>query len=120
MPASINGSLTGAGFAPGTKRITPLSTSEVPGGSRVVITSDAPLSDCRSYRDGQSFYVVIPQGEMIASQGPLKGRGFAGPDVERRGQDLLLTFRLEPGVSASVSQKFNRLLIVFTAPGLTD
>ncbi|MDX6269404.1 MAG: hypothetical protein QOD28_627 [Acidobacteriota bacterium] len=97
-----------------TKRITPLRTSDTTDGSRVTITSDAELNDYSAYRSGDRFIVVVPQAEG-AGAGGARGRGFEGAQVERRGKDLVYTFKLQPGATARVNQRFNRLDVQFSA-----
>jgi HEAT repeat protein len=100
---------------PHTKRITPLHTSDGSQGSRVTITSDGELNDYSAYRSGDRFIVVIPQAEGGGGDAA-RGRGFEGAQVSRRGNDLVYTFKLQPGASAKVNQRFNRLDVQFTAP----
>lgn len=100
--------------APHAKRLTPLRTSEGPQGSRVTITSDGELNDYSAYRSGDRFIVIIPQAQGGDSSGA-RGRGFEGAQVSRRGNDLVYTFKLAPGASARVNQRFNRLDVQFTA-----
>ncbi|HZH91356.1 MAG TPA: HEAT repeat domain-containing protein [Pyrinomonadaceae bacterium] len=97
------------------KRITPLRTSDTPDGSRVTITSDGELNDYSAYRSGDRFIVVVPQAEG-AGTGGARGRGFEGAQVEKRGKDLVYTFKLQPGATARVNQRFNRLDVQFSAP----
>jgi len=97
-----------------TKRLTPLRTSETPDGSRVRITSDGELNDYSAYRSGDRFIVIVPQAEGAGSGA--RGRGFKGAQVERRGTDLVYTFKLQPGATARVNQRFNRLDVQFSAP----
>jgi hypothetical protein len=98
-----------------TKRLTPLRTSDTSDGSRVTITSDGELNDYSAYRSGDRFIVVVPQAEG-AGGGGVRGRGFEGAQVERRGKDLVYTFKLQPGATARVNQRFNRLDVQFSAP----
>ncbi|HEY1403004.1 MAG TPA: HEAT repeat domain-containing protein, partial [Pyrinomonadaceae bacterium] len=98
-----------------TKRITPLRTSDTADGSRVTITSDGELNDYSAYRSGDRFIVVVPQAEG-AGAGGARGRGFEGAQVEKRGKDLVYTFKLQPGATARVNQRFNRLDVQFSAP----
>jgi hypothetical protein len=90
-------------------------------GSRVSITSDVPLNDYAAYWSGDRYYVVIPDADLLMRdvqtlQNSLRGRGFQDVRIEKKGNDVLLSFRLQPGMRARVEQKFNRLDIVFTAP----
>jgi HEAT repeat protein len=99
---------------PRTKRLTPLKSADAGQGSRVTITSDGELNDYSAYRSGDRFIVVIPQAQG-GEGGGVKGRGFEGAQVSRRGNDLVYTFKLEPGATAKVNQRFNRLDVQFTA-----
>ncbi len=101
---------------PRTKRVTPLRKSDSAQGSRVTITSDGgALSDYSAYRSGDRFIVVIPQAEAVGGGGGVSGRGLAGAQVSKRGNDLVYTFKLEPGATARVNQRFNQLDVQFTA-----
>jgi hypothetical protein len=99
-----------------TKHITPLRSNDVPEGSRVTLSADSPLTDAVNYRSGDRFIVVIPQARASSVQSDLRGRGFVDVQIEQRGDDVALSFRLQPGANAHVSQKFNKLEIVFTSP----
>jgi Domain of unknown function (DUF5916)/Carbohydrate family 9 binding domain-like len=102
---------------PQLRRIAPLRSSEMAEGSRVTITSDTSLDDYTAYRNADRFHVVIPQAELSSALNNLRrGRGFTRVEIERRGADLALSFSLQPGTTASVSQKFNRLDVIFNAP----
>lgn len=116
-PASQNTNNAGTASAAQTKRITPLRTADSPEGSRVTITSDAPLNDYAAYRSGNRFYVVIPGADASAVRNGARGRGFEDAQVQRRGNDAVLSFRLKPGAKARVNQRFNRLDVVFDTPG---
>jgi hypothetical protein len=98
------------------RRIAPLQSRDVPEGSRVTITSDASLDDYTAYRSADRFHVVIPQAELSSAIKSLSGRGFTGINIERRGSELDLSFSLQPGATASVRQKFNRLDVLFNSP----
>ena len=103
------------------KRLTRLRRSDVPEGSRISLVADSPLNDYVSYRRGEDFFVVIPQAYAPAANNePLRGRGLAGAEVERRGNDVLLSFHLEPGATVRVNQNFNRLDMVFAVAGQKD
>jgi hypothetical protein len=99
------------------RRIVPPRTSEVPEGSRVTIKADASLDDYTAYLSAGRFHVLIPQSELSSAADVLQpGRGFTDLQVERRGESLEFSFKLEPGVTASVAQKFNRLDVTFNIP----
>ncbi|HEV2912397.1 MAG TPA: DUF5916 domain-containing protein, partial [Pyrinomonadaceae bacterium] len=100
------------------KRLTALRSTLVAEGSRIAIASDMPLNDYSAYRSGERFYVLIPGATAAASlTDKLNGPGFTDVQVEQRGEDVMLSFGLQAGASASVSQKFNRLDVNFVVPG---
>ncbi|HEY0406073.1 MAG TPA: hypothetical protein VGC89_10120, partial [Pyrinomonadaceae bacterium] len=99
------------------RQIMPLRAAELKDGSRVTIASDASLADYRTFNAGNRFYVLIPQAALSSAVESLSGRGFADAQQERRGEDLVLSFALEPETTASVSQKFNRLDVIFNVKG---
>lgn len=100
------------------KRVTPLRGSDTPEGSRVTVTADAPLNDYAAYKSGDRFYVVVP-GAANSGGGAsgVRGRGYSDVQTQRRGNDLVYSFKLQPGAKARVSQRFNRLDVVFDSPG---
>ncbi|HEX8919848.1 MAG TPA: hypothetical protein VF766_00125, partial [Pyrinomonadaceae bacterium] len=102
------------------KGLAPLRKDEAPDGSRVTITYNEPLSDYSAYRSGNQFVVVIPKADAPRVSSGLRGRGFEGVQVEKRGDDTVLSFRIQPGVKARVAQQFNRLEVIFSAPGQTQ
>ena len=101
------------------KNITPLRSSDTPEGSRVTIASDAPLNDYAAYWSGDRYYVKIPGADAPRTLGVFSGRGFDDARVQKRGNDLVISFRLQAGTKARVSQKFNRLEVIFTLPGMS-
>jgi hypothetical protein len=101
------------------KGLAPLRNEEAPEGSRVTITYNEPLSDYSAYRKGDRFVVVIPKAEAPRVRNNMRGRGFDGVQVERRGEDTVLSFRIQPGAGARVAQQFNKLEVVFSAPNQT-
>ncbi|HKP73175.1 MAG TPA: DUF5916 domain-containing protein, partial [Pyrinomonadaceae bacterium] len=103
---------------PQTRRIASVRTRETAEGSRVTLTSDTELGDYSAYRSGDRFVVQIPQadaGGASALVNALRGSGFEDAQVERRGRDLLLSFKLAAGATANVKQSFNRLEINFAS-----
>ena len=98
------------------KRLTAPRSYETAEGSRVTISSDAPLNDYTAHRSDDRFHVVIPQASLTDTQIKISGRGFTDAQIEQRGSDVVLSFRLQPGATARVDQKFNRLEIIFNAP----
>lgn len=102
---------------PKKKGLAPVRQEDGPdGSSRVTITYNTPLSDYSAYRQGDRFVVVIPKADAPRLGSNLRGRGFDGVQVERRGEDTILSFRIRPGTRARVDQQFNRLDVVFSTP----
>jgi hypothetical protein len=110
-------SVAGDAFAGATgspmKRLATIRSNDVPEGSRIILTSDATLADCQSYTEAGRFHLLIPHAIEPQAQGDLRGRGFTDVRIERRGEDVLLSFNLEAGAQVSVSQRFNRLEVTF-------
>ena len=102
---------------PQQKKITPLRAAETSDGSRITIRADAPLNDYSAYRSGDRYYVVIPEASAPSAQGGLRGRGFEDVKVQKRGSDTVLSFKLQPGTNARVSQRFDKLDVELTTPG---
>ena len=100
------------------KNLTRLTASETAEGSSITIFSDLPLNDYSAYRGGDRFYVLIPAADASRIMTGMRGRGFADVRTQKRGNDVLLSFRLLAGAAARVSQKFNRLEILITVPAL--
>ncbi|MBA3805070.1 MAG: hypothetical protein H0X14_05080, partial [Acidobacteria bacterium] len=97
-----------------------LRSDEAREGSRVTITYNEPLSDYSAYRSGNQFVVVIPKADAPRIRSGLRGRGFEGVQVEKRGEDTVLSFRIQPGVKARVAQQNNRLEVIFSSPGQAE
>lgn len=97
-----------------------LHNDEAPEGSRVTITYNEPLSDYSAYRKGDQFVVVIPKADAPRIRSGLRGRGFDGVQVEKRGEDTVLSFRIQPGVKARVAQQHNRLEVIFSSTGKAE
>ncbi len=101
------------------KNLASVKATETPEGSSIAIISDsAALNDYSAYRGGDRFFVLIPAADASRVSSGLRGRGFADLRAEKRGNDVLLSFRLLQGAMARVSQKFNRLEIIITVPAL--
>ncbi|MDX6696598.1 MAG: hypothetical protein QOF02_4201 [Blastocatellia bacterium] len=97
------------------KRLASALSSDLPDGSKVTLVSDGPLNDYKTYTAANRFYVVLPRVSASPATADLKGRGFSDAKAEQSGEDLLLSFALQPGATARVSQKFNRLDVIFNA-----
>jgi hypothetical protein len=85
-------------------------------GSRVAITSDQSLNNYEAYRRGDRFYVKIPAADVSRAESA-RGRGFADVKSQRNGDNTVLSFRLQPGASAHVEQRGNKLDVVVSVPG---
>lgn len=103
--------------APKKKSLTQLRNDEAPEGSRVTITYNEPLSDYSAYWRGNHYVIVIPKADAPRVSSGLRGRAFDGVQVEKRGDDTILLFRIQPGVKARVNQQYNRLEVLFSSPG---
>jgi hypothetical protein len=99
------------------KRITSVWTATTAQGSRVHVVSDSPVNDYEGYTRGGQFYVKIPFADLPEARGSLLGRGFDDVKIQRYGDGIIITFRLQPGTAARVEQAANRLEVVFTTPG---
>jgi len=87
-------------------------------GSRVAITSDQSLNDYEAYRRGDRFYVKIPAADVPRAEA-VRGRGYADVKSQRTGDSTLLSFRLQPGATAHVEQRGNKLDVVVAVAGGT-
>jgi hypothetical protein len=83
-------------------------------GSRVTISSDSPLDDCDSYREGENFYVRIPWAVAADTRGlSASGQFYKSARVEERGDAVVVTFDLREGASARLAKGFNRIEVMF-------
>jgi len=98
------------------QNVTTLRSSDSPEGSRVAINSDQSLSDYEAYRRGDRFYVKIPAADVPRAEAT-RGRGFADVKVQRGADSTVISFRLQPGATAHVEQRSNKLEVVFSSPG---
>jgi hypothetical protein len=98
------------------KRITALEIGEATEGSRVTIVSDSALNDYEAFRRGDRFYVRIPLADFAAAQPGFHGDGFEDVQVQIVGDSTVISFKLQPGASARVDQRTNRLDVIFSSP----
>ena len=98
------------------KRVTAIQVGQGAEGARVTIVSDAPLNDYEAFRRGDRFYVKIPLADFSAGQPNFHGDGFEDIQVQRVGDSVVVSFKLQPGASARVDQRSNRLDVIFSAP----
>jgi hypothetical protein len=97
------------------KNVSLIRSTETADGSRITITSDAPLNDYSAYRSGDRYYIIIPDADAPRAGG-LRGRGFEDVQVSRRGNGVVISFKLQPGANARTEQRFNRIDVELTAP----
>lgn len=84
------------------------------GATRVTISSDAPLDDCESFRDGDEYTVRIPWAVATgAARLGAEGQFYKSARVEERGDAVLVIFALREGASARLDRGFNRLEVTF-------
>jgi hypothetical protein len=84
------------------------------GGTRVIISSDSPLDDCESFRDGDYYTVRIPWAVAAgAARLSAEGQFYKRALVEERGDAVLVTFALREGASVRLDRGFNRLEVIF-------
>ncbi len=101
------------------KRITGLTLGDAAEGSRVTFFSDSALNDYEAFRRGDRFYVKIPLAEFTSVPPHCCANGFEDVQVQRVGNSLVVSFRLQPGATARVDQHSNRLDVIFSAPNRT-
>jgi hypothetical protein len=101
------------------KRITALQLGDAVEGARVTIVSDSALNDYEAFRRGDRFYVRIPLADFTTIPPSFRADGFEDVQVQKVGDGLLVSFRLQPGASARVEQRTNRLDVIFSAPNRT-
>jgi hypothetical protein len=97
------------------KRVTSVEMGQATQGARVSVISDSPLSDYEAFRRGDRFYVKIPLAEFSFSQPRFHGNGFDDVQVQKVGDSVVVSFKLQLGASAHVEQHANRLEVIFTA-----
>lgn len=89
-----------------------VATAQVAAQSRVRITAEAAITGYRSYREGDRQYVLILSPTSPATDTSLQAGGFEDLQVTQQGQDLSISFRLQPGRFAAVQHKANVIEIV--------
>ena len=104
-----------AGQAKDSKHITAIQLGGAAEGSRVTVVSDKPLIDYEAFRRGDRFYVKIPTADMNAAAPRFRADGFEDVQVQKVGESQVVSFKLQPGATARVDQRGNRLDVVFSA-----
>ncbi|HKO98577.1 MAG TPA: hypothetical protein VJU86_16385 [Pyrinomonadaceae bacterium] len=83
-------------------------------GTLATILSREPLDDISTYRRGDVVFVVIPDADVPSSQStPVSNSGFTDFKMDQKTEDLILSFRLNPGKTAHVSQNGRQVSILF-------
>jgi hypothetical protein len=114
--------LTGFVLTPGAsqtreqRHVTAIQLGGAAEGSRVTVVSDAALIDYEAFRRGDRFYVKIPLADSSAAAPRFRADGFDDVQVQRVGDSLVISFKLQPGATARVDQRGNRLDVVFSSP----
>jgi hypothetical protein len=114
--AGSRGAAASAGGARRLLRRMSMSVAESAEGTRVRVTSDAPLEGVEGYAQGSRFFVLIPgaNAEVLAPNG-FAGRGFTRVEAGQRGDDALIAFTPAPGYAPRLRASFNRLEVLFAA-----
>jgi hypothetical protein len=79
---------------------------------RISIIASSSIRDYASYFKGNRFFFKIPRAELDVMSNDLQGRLFNEPLVEKRGDDLVLSLELSPGVRVSISQRTDGLDLI--------
>ncbi|HEV2884658.1 MAG TPA: hypothetical protein VGW36_07355 [Pyrinomonadaceae bacterium] len=98
------------------KRVTSLVLGDSPEGARVTVVSDGAVNDYEAFRRGDRFYVKIPLAELAASAPGFRGDGFEDIQIQKIGDSVVVSFKLQPGATARVDQRGNRLDVIFSSP----
>jgi hypothetical protein len=80
------------------------------------VVADSTLDDYEAFRRGDHFYIKIPSTEFTAMQPRFRGDGFDDVQVQKMGDSVVISFKLQPGASARVDGGSNRLEVIFFAP----
>lgn len=101
------------------RRVTALQLGDAAEGARVTIVSDSALNDYEAFRRGDRFYVKIPLADFAAASPNFRGNGFEDVRVQKVGDSVIVSFKLQPGATARVDQRSNRLDVIFSSVGTT-
>ena len=109
------------GFAPASaqsnkaRRVVSMKANDSREGAKVTVVADVALNDYEAFRRGDRFSVKLPASEFASAQPNFRGNGFEDVQVQRSGANVLISFKLQPGATARVDQRGNRLDVVFTS-----
>jgi hypothetical protein len=96
------------------RRVTAVQLGTAAEGSRVSVASDTPLNDYEGFRRGDRFYVKIPWADFVSAMPRFRADGFDDVQVQKVGDSVVISFKLQPGASARIDQRGNRLDIIFS------
>jgi hypothetical protein len=102
------------------RHVTGLQLGAAAEGSRVTVVADSPLNDYEAFRRGDRFYVRIPLADFMSGLPQFRGDGFESVQVQKSGDSLIVSFKLQPGATARINQYGNRLDVVFSAPNRSN
>jgi hypothetical protein len=97
------------------KHVTSVEMNQASEGARVTVISDSTLNDYEAFRRGDRFYVKIPLAEFSFAQPRFHGNGFDDVQVQKVGDSVVVSFKLQLGASARVEQRANRLEVIFNS-----
>ncbi len=100
-------------------RVTGLQLGDTPEGSRVSIIANSSLGDYEAFRRGDRFYVKIPMADLATTVPTFRASGFDDMQVQKQGSSVVISFKLQPGASARVDERANRLDVIFSSPNRT-
>jgi hypothetical protein len=98
------------------RRVTGIQLGGAAEGSRVTVVSDSALNDYEAFRRGDRFYVKIPLADFNSATPHFRADGFEDVQVQKVGDSLIVSFKLQPGATARVDQRGTRLDVIFSAP----
>ena len=98
------------------RRVTSLQLGNAVEGSRVTLVADSSLSDYEAFRRGDRFYVRIPLAEFTSAPPHYRANGFDDVQIQRVGDSLIVSFKLQPGATARADLRGNRLDVIFSSP----
>lgn len=98
------------------RRITAVFVAAGTEGARVTIVSDSQLTESEAFRRGERFYVRIPLAEFVAAQPAFRGDGFEDVQIQKVGDSVVVSFKLEVGASARVDEGGNQIQVLFSSP----
>ncbi|HET8671772.1 MAG TPA: hypothetical protein VFM05_14480, partial [Candidatus Saccharimonadales bacterium] len=94
------------------RHLTTITTSEGPNGLRITIGTSSSVDDAIGYRSGDNYVVIVPQAEMSSLQ--IDMRLLNKLRIEKRDEDVALSFNLEAGRKAQLSYEENLIVITLT------